>query len=57
MSDAREEYVVARLRLPLPVGRLDLLADGLAAVYGTGLTMEQGEGQWLVIRRPEHPDE
>lgn len=43
---------VARMRLPLPVRRLDRLTDYLEAAYGPGLTMMQ-DGEWVSFQRPE----
>lgn len=41
---------VARLRLPVEVKLLSMIADGLTREYGKGLTMRQVD-VWLVIEQ------
>ena len=46
--DGRE---VARLRLPLPVRRMDHLVTYLEKAYGKDLVMHQ-EGEWIIVTEP-----
>ena len=54
MDDPVPGDVVAQLRYPMRIGRIDKLVRALESIYGPGLVIrtDLGQGRWMCIALP-----